>query len=113
MRLFALIYVEFGDIKFVLATNHVSNIKKFIDREFDGVFDKVYISADIDANKPNIGFFEYILRDQNIKAENLLFVDDNNENILGAKKLKINTLYYTKNVYFYEEINKILSQNNI
>ena len=99
---------EYPNIKLVLATNHVSNIKKFVEKEFNGIFDNVFISADICANKPNKEFFKKILDAQKIDAKNMLFIDDNIDNVIGADKLNIQTIHLTREKNMYDEIKKII-----
>ena len=79
-----------SNIKIVIATNHVSFIRNFIDTYFDTSYlDGLIISAEINKIKPNLDFYEFILDKYKINANELLFLDDNIENVNGAKKLGI------------------------
>ncbi len=59
-------------------------------------FDKIYLSHRIGCRKPDAASFEYVLQDRNLKPSETLFIDDLEANILGAKKLGINTIHFTE-----------------
>ena len=96
-----------NDIKIVIATNHVSFVKDFIYKHFDKTYiDDIFISAEIHKVKPNADFYKTILDKYNIKPNELLFIDDSQTNIDGAKALKINTIKIEKDSNVsYEIIN--------
>lgn len=94
-----------SNIKIVIATNHVSFIRNFIDTYFDTSYlDGLIISAEINKIKPNLDFYEFILDKYKINANELLFLDDNIENVNGAKKLGIQTIKVEKNNNLVSEI---------
>lgn len=105
--LFKKIKEKNNDIKIVIATNHVSFVKDFIYKHFDNAYiDDIFISAEIHKVKPNADFYKAILDKYNIKPNELLFVDDSQTNIDGAKALKINTIKIEKDSNVsYEIIN--------
>ena len=105
--LFKKIKEKNNDIKIVIATNHVSFVKDFIYKHFDKTYiDDIFISAEIHKVKPNADFYKAILDKYNIKPNELLFVDDSQTNIDGAKALKINTIKIEKDSNVsYEIIN--------
>ena len=43
---------------------------------FDSLFDKAYYSHEIGLRKPGPAAFEFVLKDNNLKAEETLFIDD-------------------------------------
>ena len=97
------------NIKVIIATNHLSFVRNFIDKSFDvDYLDDLVISAEIHKIKPNSDFYEYILNKYNINSKELLFLDDNIDNINGAKKLGINTIKVEKNTDLVEEISKFI-----
>lgn len=55
-------------------------------------FDKLYFSYQIGIRKPNLKAFEYVLEDSGIKAEDTLFADDLEENLLAAEKVGFKTV---------------------
>ena len=58
-------------------------------RELD-VFEKCIFSAAVGHIKPNADMFDYLCRECDIKPEETLFVDDNENNIKGAEAFGIN-----------------------
>ena len=97
---------RYKDKDIIIATNHVSYVKEYINNNF--VVDDVIISADIHKIKPNNDFYEYILNKYDLKPEELLFIDDNMDNVVGAKKLGIKTIKVNKDTNIYEIIEDVL-----
>lgn len=96
-------------VKVVIATNHVSFVKEFINSHFDiNYLDDLIISAEINRIKPNLDFYEFILNKYKIEANELLFLDDNIKNINGAKKLGIQTIMIEKSINMIDEIKSYL-----
>lgn len=92
-------------VKIVIATNHVSFVKEFINSHFDiNYLDDLIISAKINRIKPNLDFYEFILDKYKINANELLFLDDNIENVNGANALGIKTIKVKKNNDLVSEI---------
>ena len=92
-------------VKVVIATNHVSFVKEFINSHFDiNYLDDLIISAEINRIKPNLDFYEFILNKYKINATELLFLDDNIENVNGANVLGIKTIKVEKNNDLASEI---------
>ncbi|MEX1003726.1 MAG: HAD family phosphatase [Crocinitomicaceae bacterium] len=59
-------------------------------------FEKTYYSHKIEKRKPNADAFEMVLGENQLKAENTLFIDDTEQHILGAREVGIRT-YHLKN----------------
>ena len=94
-----------NNIKIIIATNHVSYIKDYINKYFDmDNLDDIIISAEINKIKPNSDFYQYILDKYNIDASELLFLDDNQNNIDGASILGINTIKVNRDTNILDEI---------
>ena len=74
---------------------HISEFRKKIGetkyQEFYNLFDKVYYSHEIGFRKPNKETFQLILDENNLKANEVLFIDDSPQHIEGANKLGIQT----------------------
>ena len=83
--------------KLILLSNtnalHINYIKDHVSfyEEFKNCFDAFYLSHEINLVKPNQDIFEFILNKNKLKAEECLFIDDNQENINTANTLKIKT----------------------
>lgn len=97
------------NLKIIIATNHVSYVRNFIGESF-GVdyLDDVLISAEIHKVKPNSDFYEHIINKYHIEPNEILFLDDNAENIDGANRLGINTIKVNRDTDLFEEICKWL-----
>lgn len=94
-----------SDVKIVIATNHVSFVKEFINSHFDvSYLDDLIISAEINKIKPNLDFYKYVLDKYKIEVNELLFLDDNMENINKAKELGIQTIKVEKNSNLVSEV---------
>ena len=72
---------------------HINAIKKQLGNKkwlaFCELFDKMYLSHELGLRKPDVKIFEYILKEQKLKAEEVFFIDDSPQHIDGAKKLGI------------------------
>ncbi|HEY5689611.1 MAG TPA: HAD family phosphatase [Yeosuana sp.] len=107
-----------SNYKLILLSNtnelHIDWVKKHISiyDNFKNCFDTFYLSHEINLRKPNADIFEFVLKENKIKAENTLFIDDNADNIKTAAKLgyhvwnlnptteDITTLFKTKKELF-------------
>ncbi len=82
--------------KLILLSNtnalHIDSIKEHVPfyEEFKNCFDAFYLSHEIQYRKPNADIYEFVLNDNNLKAEECLFIDDTKENTDAASKLGIN-----------------------
>lgn len=85
------------NFKLILLSNtntiHIDYIKKHVSfyEEFKSCFDVFYLSHEINLVKPNQDIFEFVLNENQLKAEECLFIDDNKDNINTANNMKFNT----------------------
>ena len=83
--------------KLILLSNtnelHINWIKENVGfyEAFKSNFDAFYLSHEIQLRKPNANIYEFVLKENNIKAEESLFIDDTEENIMAAASLGIHT----------------------
>ena len=103
---------NYSDINIIIATNHVSFVRNYIKNNFDGVKD-IIISAEINKIKPNKDFYQYILDKYNIEPSELLFIDDNQQNIDGAASININTIKVDKNTNITKAISSKIDKGTI
>jgi putative hydrolase of the HAD superfamily len=86
-----------SNYKLMLLSNtnalHIDYIKKHVPfyNDFKNCFDVFYLSHDIHLVKPNSDIFEFVLNENQLKAEECLFIDDNKDNVNTANTLNINT----------------------
>ena len=57
---------------------------------FKNCFDVFYLSHEIKLRKPTTEIFDFVLSNNNLNAEETLFIDDNQDNITTAKQLGYN-----------------------
>lgn len=57
--------------------------------EFKNCFEQFYLSHEINLRKPNANIFEFVLTQNNLKANETFFIDDTSENTEAANKLGI------------------------
>ena len=79
-------------------------------KDFCNLFDKMYLSHEIGVRKPSIEAFQFILKQQKLNPNEVLFIDDSPQHIEGAKKLGINC-YHLKDrkislLYFLTKFNQ-------
>ena len=81
-------------------TIHIDAFKKKLRKanwkKFCNLFDKMYLSHELGLRKPNVAIFEYLLKEQNLQAHEVFFIDDSPQHIEGANKLGIKT-HHLKN----------------
>ena len=74
---------------------HISAIKKYLGEStyanFYNLFNKVYYSHEIGFRKPNKEPFQLILKENNLKTNEVVFIDDSPQHIEEAKKLGMKT----------------------
>lgn len=58
-------------------------------KRFKNSFEKFYLSQEIGLRKPNAEIFEFVLNENELNADETLFIDDSKENTVGAEKLGI------------------------
>ena len=82
---------------FLLSNTNEIHIKKFEDdlrkknmlKQFYKCFDKIYYSSRMGKRKPDENCFTQVLEDNELRAENTLFIDDSIQHIEGAKKQEL------------------------
>lgn len=71
---------------------------------FNHYFEKAYYSHLIRLRKPGVEIYQYVLQDAGIQADETVFIDDNAQNILGAKAVGLHTIH----LGVEEEVVKVL-----
>ena len=61
--------------------------------EFDEIFEKAYFSFNMGMIKPNKDIFQFVLSQNNLKANETLFIDDSIQHINTAKELGLHTFH--------------------
>lgn len=101
--------------KLVLLSNtnelHINWVKENVPfyNEFKNCFNAFYLSQEIQLRKPNKDIFEFVLDENNLKADECLFIDDNQNNIDTANTIKIKTWHINPETEDVSDIFKIKS----
>jgi len=66
---------------------------QFGNGDFDSHFEKAYYSHTMHERKPEAASYKYVLHEQNLVAEETLFIDDTYKNIDGAQVVGLQTLF--------------------
>ena len=69
---------------------------KFNQDVFSDLFDKPYFSHKVKMRKPDAEIFELVLKENNLKKDETLFIDDSIQHIEGAKKVGLNAILLEK-----------------
>ena len=78
-----------------LISNAWGDLRDFIAREkFDDAFDKMIISAEVGAMKPEAKIFQIALEQFGVKPEEAVFVDDFLINVEGAEKVGMKAIHF-------------------
>jgi HAD superfamily hydrolase (TIGR01509 family) len=108
-NLFESIKEKNPNLKIIIATNHVSFIKDYIKNNFNlDLIDDIIISADIHKIKPNVDFYDELIKICKVSPNEILFFDDNESNIIGAKECNINAFKVNRETNLLKEINNML-----
>lgn len=67
-------------------------------KNFEDYFDKVYYSCRMNMRKPDKEIFEYVLKENNLVAEETVFIDDSIQHVKGAGACGINAYLLPKNM---------------
>ena len=84
------------EFKLILLSNtndlHIDFIKQNVPfyEDFKSCFDVFYLSQEMHLRKPNADIFEFVLKENNLIANECLFIDDTKENTNTAEDLGFN-----------------------
>jgi len=75
--------------------SHIEKFEKLIEKvcpvpEFESLFEKIYYSNEINLKKPYAACFLKILLENNLTADETVFIDDSIQHVKGAAKTGIN-----------------------
>jgi HAD superfamily hydrolase (TIGR01509 family) len=79
---------------------------------FDQLFDKPYYSHLIGRRKPDTDTYRFVLDDAGIEAAQTLFIDDNADNISGARKAGLHTIHHEANGDIEKVVRDFLNKIN-
>ena len=113
-RLDALVEMKHNYNTYLLSNTcepHIDAFERELENEhgiknFDDYFDKVYYSCRMGMRKPDKEIFEFVLRENNLKPEETVFIDDSPQHVKGAGECGINAFLLQKNM----SVNDLLRQ---
>jgi epoxide hydrolase-like predicted phosphatase len=98
-----------GKYKTGLISNAWSDLRDFIVREkFEDAFDKMIISAEVGAMKPEPKIFQIALEQFGVRPAEAVFVDDFYANIEGCEKVGIKGIHFKDAESTLQQLKKIL-----
>jgi epoxide hydrolase-like predicted phosphatase len=98
-----------GNYKTGLISNAWSDLRDFIVREkFDDAFDKMIISAEVGALKPDPKIFQIALEQSGVSPSEAIFVDDFYANIEGCEKVGIKGIHFKDAESSMQQLKQIL-----
>ncbi|HYC34401.1 MAG TPA: HAD family phosphatase [Candidatus Paceibacterota bacterium] len=106
MRLIELIKTLKTRFKVGILSNAARNMLERILGEYINLFDIVVISSDCKLLKPHKEIFEFAIQKAGVEPDEILFTDDTEANIVGAKATGMNTILYTSFEQFSEDLKK-------
>jgi putative hydrolase of the HAD superfamily len=91
---------------------HIAAFRKKVGEEFylrfENCFEKIYFSYEIHLRKPNLACYEYVIRNSQLKADEILFIDDKKENTDAAQQLGIKIWNLQENI---EDVTSLFKLN--
>jgi len=92
---------------------HIDCIKKHVSfyDDFKALFNKFYLSHEIMLRKPSTDIFKFVLKQNNLKAKECLFIDDTKENTETAAKLGFNV--WNNNPKTEDVVDLFTTKNNL
>jgi epoxide hydrolase-like predicted phosphatase len=98
-----------GKYKTGVISNAWGDLRDFIVREkFDDAFDKIIISAEVGAMKPEPKIFQIALEQFGVKPKEAVFVDDFQANIEGCEKVGMKGIHFTDPESALKQLKKLL-----
>jgi len=98
-----------GKYKTGLISNAWSDLRDFIVREkFDDAFDRMIISAEVGAAKPEAQIFQIALEQFGVRPNEAVFVDDFQVNIEGCEKVGMKGIHFKDPEIVLQQLKKLL-----
>jgi len=92
---------------FILSNNFAERTNYYSQNfHFFNIFDKVYYSWQTGFVKPDVRAYKNILKDNNLKSEEVVYVDDSKENIESASRLGIKGILFENLEQIKEQLDK-------
>ena len=103
-----------GKYKTGLISNAWGDLRDFIAREkFDDAFDKMIISAEVGAVKPEAKIFQIALEKLGVSPNEAVFVDDFLVNVEGCEKVGMQGIHFKDPESALKQLKKLLSTGQL
>ncbi|MFW9877351.1 MAG: HAD family hydrolase [Candidatus Thorarchaeota archaeon] len=95
--------------KLYVLSNYIIEAFEYVKERYDifSLFDGLAISGKLNIIKPEQEIFQYLLQNYNLNPEDSIFIDDIEQFISEARKLKIKTIHYLPNTDLQIELRKL------
>ncbi len=94
----------------IIMSNSCPELRENVEsNNFYDIFNKKYFSNEVCMKKPNKDFFEYVLKENNLKAEECVFIDDAPRNVDAANELGMKGILYLSPDQLEKELKSIIS----
>lgn len=111
--IFEKILEKYPQMIFAVASNHISMMRESLKHLWIlGICKVVLISWDCGYEKPEAWFYQLLIEQLWLSADEILFIDDTKENIEGAKKVWLKTIHYRGENLLSETIFSYLDSMN-
>ena len=92
---------------------HLKHIRKYVQQTFnenilEAIFDTCYYSHEMGVRKPDKEFYAFVMREQQIEPEEVLFLDDKAENLIEPQKLGWQTMLVNFNKLSINDVEHLL-----
>jgi len=93
----------------VVILSNVSELRSFADKEFGlyDHFDKTFLSYKLKMKKPSKRFFRYGLKALRIHPDEMLFIDNQENNLAIARELGIKSIQFNNNTQLLAELTRL------
>lgn len=96
------------DYKLIIISNSCPELKENVEsNDFYDIFNKKYFSHEMGMKKPNKEFFEHILKENYLNANECVFVDDAPRNVDAANEIGMKGILYLSSFQLEDELKKI------
>lgn len=90
---------------------HMAFIDAYMKENFgvhslSALFDKAYYSFEVGLRKPGREIYDFVVKENNLDLETTLFIDDNEDNIKGARQAGLISHHKIKNETLRDVVNK-------
>ncbi|HLU88127.1 MAG TPA: HAD family phosphatase [Taishania sp.] len=75
-------------------------LKLVSDKSLEDYFDFTFLSQEIGYRKPEAAAFQLVCETLNAKPNEILFIDDSEQHIIGAQQVGMNTIHFKQNEPF-------------